>query len=123
LAALAVGPAKCLRICGMLGSALAAVLMYMPPLPPTPIGAPLHIAGVQTERWTVPAIARALDHLAMSHPEAQILVLSELAFTGPVPPEVRDIVRKHHRYLIAGGTAPIEGGGFYNTAFVIGPDG
>lgn len=123
LAAIAVGSTKRLRICGMVGLALAAVLMYVPPLPLNPVAATLHVAGVQTERWAVPAIAQSLDHLATSHPEAQILVLSELAFSGPVPKEVRDIVRKHQRYLITGGTAPIQDGGFYNTAFVVGPDG
>src|SRR6185436_20526226 len=44
-------------------------------------------------------------------------------FSDAVPAEVRDIVVKHKRYLVAGGWVPIDGGGFYNTAFVIGPDG
>ena len=63
---------------GIAGLLLAALVMYWPPLPPTPADAPLQVAGVQTERWDDPAIADALDRLAKSHPEAQILVLSEL---------------------------------------------
>jgi apolipoprotein N-acyltransferase len=123
IAALAVGPTKQMRLVGTIGLAIAASLMYWPPLPPTPRNAPLQIAGVQTEYWEVPEIAAALDQLAVSQPDAQILVLSELAFSGPVPPEIRDVVRKHKRYLVAGGTTPTDGGDFYNTAFVVGPDG
>jgi apolipoprotein N-acyltransferase len=123
LAALAIGPSKRIRIVGITGLALAAIAMFYPPLPASPTTATLNVAGIQTERWDVPSIVEALEHLAATHQDAQLLVLSELAFHGPVPPEVRDVVRKHHRYLIAGGTAPIEGGGMYNTAFVIGPDG
>jgi apolipoprotein N-acyltransferase len=123
LAAIAVGPGKRTRIVGIFGLVLAAFLMYFPPLPHSSTSAELHVAGVQTEHMNASAIVEALDHLAISHPEAQILVLSELAFTGPVPSEVRDVVIKHKRYLVAGGTAPIPGGGFYNTAFVVGPDG
>jgi predicted amidohydrolase len=40
-----------------------------------------------------------------------------------VPQVVRDIVKKHGRYLIAGGVKPIPNNQFYDTAFVIGPDG
>jgi apolipoprotein N-acyltransferase len=123
IAAIAVGPTKQVRIVGITGLAIAALLMYWPPFPPTPRDGQLQIAGVQTEYWDVPEISAALDQLAISHPDAKILVLSELAFSGPVPPEIRDIVRKHKRYLVAGGTTPIDGGGFYNTAFVVGPDG
>jgi predicted amidohydrolase len=64
-----------------------------------------------------------LDQLALSYPDAKILVLSELAFSGAVPTEIREIVRRQKRYLVAGGTTPIDSGGFYNTAFVIDPDG
>jgi apolipoprotein N-acyltransferase len=81
------------------------------------------VAGVQTEFWEVADVVRALDELATAHPEAQILVLSEYAFAEGVPTEIRDVVRKHRRYLIAGGRDRITGGGYYNTAFVIGPNG
>lgn len=123
LAALAVGPTKRARQLGIAGLLLAALVMYWPPLPPTPVAATLHVAGLQTERWEDPAIADALDRLAESHPEAQILVLSECAFSESVPEDVRKVVRKHKRYLVAGGSTPIDGGGFFNTAFVVGPDG
>ncbi|HEX3600405.1 MAG TPA: nitrilase-related carbon-nitrogen hydrolase [Lacipirellulaceae bacterium] len=123
LAAMLVGPRKWLRNLGVIGSIIAAALMYVPASPLAPVGGPLHVAGLQTEYWDVAEIATALEKLAAAHPEAQLLVLNELAFDGPIPQEVRDVVRKNHRYLIAGGKTPIKEGGFYNTAFVVGPDG
>jgi len=61
------------------------------------------VAGVQLESADEYRIARAVDQLAIAHPEAQILVVSEYSFLGPVPKSVRRIIQKHHRYLIAGG--------------------
>ncbi|HUB27618.1 MAG TPA: carbon-nitrogen hydrolase family protein, partial [Tepidisphaeraceae bacterium] len=68
-------------------------------------------------------VTAVLKRLAITHPEAQILVLSEYSFQGPVPPEVRDIVKEFHRYLIAGGIERLPNDKFYDTAFVVGPDG
>ena len=123
LAALAVAPIKKLRVVGVAGLLVSAILMYWPPLPPTPSTATIQVAGLQVERWDKTEVAAALDQLALAHPEAQLLVLNECAFSESVPEEVRDVIRKHQRYLIAGGSVPIEGDQFYNTAFVIGPDG
>lgn len=123
LSALAVGPTKRVRMVGVVGLLLAAVLMYVPSPPPTPTNASVHVAGLQTEFWEPADVVTALDQLATAHPEAQLLVLSEYAFSGPVPPEIREVVRKHKRYLIAGGKTPSDEGDFFNTAFVIGPDG
>lgn len=123
LAALAIGPTKRVRTIGVVGLLIAASLMYVPSLPPTPTKASVHVAGLQTEFWEPADVVTALDRLAVAHPEAQLLVLSEYAFSGPVPPEIRDVIRKHKRYLIAGGKTPSEVGDFFNTAFVIGPDG
>jgi predicted amidohydrolase len=50
-------------------------------------------------------------------------VLSEYTFAGPVPKVVRDVVRKHRRYLVAGGTKPLPGDHFYDIAYVIDPNG
>lgn len=123
LSALAVGPNKWLRMTGATGLVVAAVLMYWPALPRESTDVPLKVAGVQTESWDDADVVKALDALATSYPDAQILVLSEYAFSDSVPAEARDVAKKHGRYLIAGGRARIEGGGYYNTAFVIGPDG
>ena len=64
-----------------------------------------------------------LNDLIRSHPDAELVVLSEYTFDGPVPAAVRDWCRKNRRYLVVGGKDPAPGGNFYNTAFVIGPDG
>jgi apolipoprotein N-acyltransferase len=125
LSALAVGPVRSLRLFGLLGLAAAAIAMYFPTYPPAPPvdKASLHVAGLQTEEWQPAAVAEALDHLATAHPEAQLLVLSEEAFYSPVPQVVRDVIKNHQRYLIAGGRKYISQHEFYNTAFVVGPDG
>ena len=124
MAALAVGSSRPLRILGGAGLIVAAVLMYVPAYPPpSSAEAALHVAGLQAEEWQAPAIADALDHLATTHPEAQLLVLSEGAFFSPVPKVVRDVVSKHHVYLIAGARKYVSQHEYFNTAFVVGPDG
>jgi apolipoprotein N-acyltransferase len=50
-------------------------------------------------------------------------MLSEYTFDGPVPQRVRDWCREHKRYLVVGGKEPLGATNFYNTAFVVGPDG
>lgn len=117
------------RAAGVVGCVALAALMYVP-APPSlssadapPAEAPLHVAGVQLEAPTEHEAVEALDRLAAAHPEAQILVLSEYTFHGPVPPAARDVARRHGRYLVAGGVRQVGDGTFYDTAFVVGPDG
>ena len=123
LAAMIVGRSALVRTIGLAASIVLGILMYLPIFPAGPHASPLHVAGIQLESPTEDQAAAALDRLAIAHPEAQILVLSEYTFTSPVPESVRDIIRKHHRYLVAGGIRLADGGDFYDTAFVIGPDG
>jgi apolipoprotein N-acyltransferase len=122
-AAMIVGKSAMVRTAGIFMSILLAVLMYLPPLPPTPADGPLHVAGVQMEEPSVQQTIDALNQLAAAHPEAQILVLSEYTYPDEVPQAVRDVVRHYHRYLVAGGVRWTTGGKFYDAAFVIGPDG
>jgi apolipoprotein N-acyltransferase len=122
-AALAVGPRAIVRWSGMIALVALAILMYFPKLPPTGVTGSLHVAGVQLESQDERAVVHALDQLAIAHPEAQILVLSEYTFFGPVPPGVRKILRKHQRYLVAGGVRQLSDDRYDNTAFVVGPDG
>lgn len=106
------------------GAALISLLALIPArLPHGPAFAELRVAGVQLEFPPELAVPGHLDEIITKHPEAQVLVLSEYAFDGPVPARVREWCKTNQRYLIAGGKAPIQAGGFYNTAFVIGPDG
>jgi apolipoprotein N-acyltransferase len=83
----------------------------------------VHVAGVQMEFPTEKEVLLRLTRLVSRHPETELLVLSEYTFTEPIPVKVRDWCRKNERYLIVGGKTPIPGGQFYNTAFVIGPNG
>ncbi len=83
----------------------------------------VHVAGVQMEFPTEKEVLLRLTQLLRRHPETELFVLSEYTFTEPVPAKVRDWCRKNARYLIVGGKEPTSGGQFYNTAFVIGPNG
>jgi apolipoprotein N-acyltransferase len=123
VAALIVSRSNKTRLVGLLAALLVAIGMYLPRLPTEPTTSTLHVAGVQLEHASDEANAKALDQLAIAHPEAQILVLSEYSFVGPVPEIVRAIVRKHKRYLVAGGMKLLKGNKFYDLAYVIGPDG
>jgi apolipoprotein N-acyltransferase len=122
-AAMVVHRSWTIRAAGLSIAALLALAMYVPPFPPADGAGLVHVAGVQFEQPDERATAAALETLADAHPEAQILVLSEYTFAGPVPEVVREVVRKHGRYLIAGGTRPAAAGKYYDTAYVIGPDG
>ncbi len=64
-----------------------------------------------------------LDKLIKKYPQAQLLVLSEYTFQGPVPDTIKAWCQKNHRYLIAGGKDPAPNSQYFNTAFVIAPTG
>ncbi|MBN2448073.1 MAG: carbon-nitrogen hydrolase family protein [Phycisphaerae bacterium] len=82
-------------------------------------------AGIQLEVPTEHEVVAALDEALVAEPDADVFVLSEYAFSGPVPQRVREWCREHARYLIAGGEheMPRPSRDYYNTAFVIGPTG
>src|SRR6266545_7003787 len=86
-------------------------------------GRVLQVAGVQMEFPLPLEVPAALDRLLARHPEADLLVLSEYTFDGPIPERVKTWCRQHNKYLIAGGKDFISSAEFYNTAFVVGPDG
>ena len=81
------------------------------------------LAGVQLEFPSEPEVRFALADLVRRHPDFDIAVLSEYTFDGPVPKRVTDWCRQHQKYLVVGGKELLPDGTFYNTAFVIGPDG
>jgi len=111
------------RAAGVLISMVLGVLMYWPALRAVDAGSSLHVAGIQLESPDLPAVVDGLNKLALAHPEAQILVLSEYTFGGEVPLAVRVTIKRHHRYLVAGGIEFVDDTRFRDTAFVIGPDG
>jgi apolipoprotein N-acyltransferase len=83
----------------------------------------VQVAGVQMEFLAEPEVLERLDDLARAYPNAELVVLSEYTFDGPVPVSVREWCRTNRCYLIAGGKETAPGGNFYNTAFVVGPSG
>jgi apolipoprotein N-acyltransferase len=85
--------------------------------------AQFHVAGVQMEFPVERGIPLALNRLFAKHPDAELLVLSEYTLDGPVPESLKTWCRMNHRYLIVGGKDPAPNGNYYDTAFVIGPDG
>jgi len=111
-------------ILGVVGLGALGCLVNLPASPPAapPAGA-LRVAGVQMEFPAPMEVPAALDKLLDSHRDAGLLVLSEYTFDGPVPEPVKAWCRKRGKYLIAGGKDAAGGDEFYNTAFVVGPDG
>ena len=85
--------------------------------------AEVRVAGVQMEFPTDDEVLLRLNDLIRSHPDTELVVLSEYTFDGPVPEAVKDWCRENKRYLVVGGKDPAPGGDFYDTAFVVGPGG
>jgi apolipoprotein N-acyltransferase len=84
---------------------------------------PLHLAGAQLEFATHDQVLATLDRIVVEHPETELIVLSEYTFDDVPPKTVRDWCRLNRRHLVAGGKDFQPDGDFYNTAFVVGPDG
>ena len=107
----------------LLVAGLAVGINY--PSDPHPIqpakGLPL--AGVQLEFPGVLEIPGQLDRVLRASPEARIVVLSEYTLDDPVPERLKAWCRKRGRYLILGGKDPVGAGQFYNTVFVVSPQG
>ena len=122
-AAMVVSRWRALRAVGLAVSIALAISMYWPALPAASKTSSLHVAGIQLESPEESMAANAVDRLALADPKAQILVLSEYTFGGPVPAAVRTAVKNHHRYLVAGGILSLDDTHFRDTAFVVGPDG
>lgn len=108
-------------------AAVIAVPLLMIPLSITTTelraGKTLKIAGIQLEFPVELDVPAKLDCLIHQHPEADIFVLSEYTFDGPPPRCVRAWCQRNSKYLIAGGKDPAPNGNFFNTAFVLGPNG
>jgi apolipoprotein N-acyltransferase len=83
----------------------------------------VNICGVQLEGSTAGQEKLALDGALKHYPQADLFVLSEYAFHEPVPQPLRDWCREHRKTLVAGGEEPISESEYFNTVFVVGPDG
>lgn len=67
----------------------------------------LKVAGIQLEFPGPPEILIALDRVAKAHPEAELLMLSEYTFDGPVPDSVKAWCQRNRKWLVAGGKLPV----------------
>lgn len=83
----------------------------------------VQVAGVQLEFPAQLEVPLMLDRLLQQNPDAQLLVLSEYTFDGPVPDRVKAWCRKNKRHLIVGGKSPATEPQYYNTAFIIDTNG
>jgi len=83
----------------------------------------IRVAGVQMEFPELQHALTQLTRLAQSFPETEIFVLSEYTFQGPVPVEILDWCRDTRKHLVLGAKDPQPDGSFFNTAFVVGPEG
>ncbi|HSH16448.1 MAG TPA: nitrilase-related carbon-nitrogen hydrolase [Verrucomicrobiae bacterium] len=83
---------------------------------------PLKVAGIQSEFPQADQVPGLLDKALAAHPDAELFVLSEYTFDGPVTTNVLNWCRMNGKHLIVGGKDPV-GDDFYNTAFVVGPAG
>jgi apolipoprotein N-acyltransferase len=88
-----------------------------------PVEPPPRFTGIQLEFPTPAEAVAALDKAIHAFPDTRLFVLSEYAFTQPVPPLVTKWCRKHNTYLAAGGEVPTTGKDYYNTVFVVDNEG
>ena len=113
------------RRAGLLGCVGLVVLGCFLNLHPKPATNPtaLQVAGLQMEFPAPLEVPAALDKLLDGHRAAELFVLSEYTFDGPIPERVKAWCRQHKKHVVAGGKDFIADTEFFNTAFVVGPDG
>ncbi|HEY0455034.1 MAG TPA: nitrilase-related carbon-nitrogen hydrolase [Verrucomicrobiae bacterium] len=90
---------------------------------PAPGKGKLIVAGLQMEFPGDTELKLLLDKLAVAHADAQLIVLSEYTFDGPVPNWLLRWCLEQRRFLIVGGKEPTGSGAFRNTVFVVNPAG
>jgi apolipoprotein N-acyltransferase len=69
---------------------------------------PLQVAGLQLEFPALPDLLKNLDALTRSHPEAELLMLSEYSLEGPPPKALKNWCQRNRKWLVVGGKQPIE---------------
>jgi len=110
-----------------LGIALSVIfgLLVMAPrdMNPNWPGQRLNVAGIQLEFPAEMDVLIQLDQLIEKHPTTELIVLSEYTFDDPPSLRVKSWCRRNQRYLIVGGKEPAGGREYYNTAYIISPQG
>jgi apolipoprotein N-acyltransferase len=115
-----------LRSAAILVGFTAALILFpvlFPPTPGTKVFPKVQMSGLQMEFPAENEVLVRLTELMRTRPKTELVILSEYVFDGPVPPRVLNWCRKYKVYLVAGGKDPAPGGNFYNTAYVVSPEG
>jgi apolipoprotein N-acyltransferase len=107
------------------GVALTAVstLPFWLPAAGNPSVKPINVVGIQLEFPPEVQVRSALNAALKKYPKTDLFVLCEYAFQVPVPPQILSWCKDHRKWLVAGGEDPISPTQYYNTVFVVGPDG
>ncbi|PYK62331.1 MAG: hypothetical protein DME21_06700 [Verrucomicrobia bacterium] len=85
--------------------------------------AAVQVAGLQLEFPAESELLAALDEFAQKHPRVELVVLSEYSLQRPPSEEFKEWCRRYQRYLIVGGKDFVSDDKFYNTVFVVDPNG
>jgi apolipoprotein N-acyltransferase len=121
------------RLPWLRGGSIAFLMLLLTLLPRLDAGRPasrepsnatggLVIAGMQMEFPAENLVPGSLRELLQHVPEADLIVLSEYTFDGPVPEATLRWCENNRRYLVVGGKEPVGTSNFFNTAFVVGPN-
>jgi apolipoprotein N-acyltransferase len=112
---------------GRTGAGMVATLLLLyPALAPARQNSTqknLRVTGVQLEFHSPAEAVLGLDQAIKKFPKTDLFVLSEYSFMGPIPEPIKKWCRQHRKYLVAGGEDLVSPPQYYNTAFVIGPEG
>ena len=88
--------------------AVFALVALSPTRRDTGAAQPLRVAGLQLEFPALPDLLKNLDALTRSHPEAELLMLSEYSLEGPPPKALKTWCQRNRKWLVVGGKQPIE---------------
>jgi apolipoprotein N-acyltransferase len=83
----------------------------------------IRIGGIQLEFPEPTQITDALSGFVDAHPDVDLIVLSEYSIQTTPPNIILSWCRSYKKHLIIGGKEPAQGSQYYNTAFVVGPEG
>lgn len=83
----------------------------------------LRVAGLQMEAPMESDLIKGLDGLVAQHPETDLVLLSEYCFQSPPPGYVLNWCRQNKKHLVAGGKDFVSETAFFDTAFVVSPEG
>ena len=88
-----------------------------------PQGQAIRVAGMQFEFPAPLEVEAGLNEIVQRIPDVELIVLSEYTFDGPIPERIKAWCRQHRKYLVAGGKEAISEAQWFNTVFVVGPEG